>query len=170
MQESSPYRPPSNESLATEIPKRSYGGIGRVMFISLSVANLLFCFALGLAFVESRLLFVPFSIYYLFQSLISLPRLQNLGYRGAWVFATFVPILGLLVWIRCLVASEGYAHHRQLDAAGIFFLTFFIVLLALLAMAQSRLLHVVAASGACESAYPIRNSLLLASADQRETL
>lgn len=45
-------------------------------------------------------------------------RLKNLGYGGLWVLGIFVPILNLIVLVRCLAGPEGYADHKTLDTAG----------------------------------------------------
>lgn len=119
-----PFSPPYEQLFLEEAPPRSYGGIGRTAYAFLILASALVSMVLGAAFVRSQLLFVPIAVFVLFKGLITLLRLKNLGYSGVWVFAFLVPVLNVVVWVRCLVAPEGYADDRRLDDSAVFFLLF----------------------------------------------
>ena len=47
-----------------------------------------------------------------------LGRLENLGMSRWWALLLTIPLLNLWVGYRCLACPSGYAHHRQMDRAG----------------------------------------------------
>jgi uncharacterized membrane protein YhaH (DUF805 family) len=49
---------------------------------------------------------------------VTVPRLHNLGMSGWWSLALLVPIVNILLTVRCSAFPEGYADHRQLDLAA----------------------------------------------------
>ena len=49
---------------------------------------------------------------------VTVPRLHNLGMSGWWSLLLLVPILNILLTVRCSAFPEGYADHRQLDLAA----------------------------------------------------
>lgn len=49
---------------------------------------------------------------------LTIHRLRNLGYGGWWTLGLFVPLLNILIWLRCVAAPEGYADHKTLDTPG----------------------------------------------------
>lgn len=57
-------------------------------------------------------------------------RMINQGSSGFWGTATIIPLVNLLVFLRCMVYPEGYADTKTLDTAGkVIGLVLFIVLL-----------------------------------------
>jgi uncharacterized membrane protein YhaH (DUF805 family) len=99
---------------------QSYGGITRLPYFLITVvATSVGGVLVGISSddptqVENRARIVGLVI----QLLIAFPRLKNLGYSGWWALGLFVPILNLLVGLRCLAAPEGYADHKTLDGPG----------------------------------------------------
>ena len=59
-------------------------------------------------------------------------RMVNTGYSPWWCVAIIVPILNILVVIRCIACPEGYADHRTLDTAGKVIVGLFFAMFALL--------------------------------------
>jgi uncharacterized membrane protein YhaH (DUF805 family) len=49
---------------------------------------------------------------------VTVPRLHNLGMSGLWSLLLLVPIVNILLTVRCSAFPEGYADHRQLDLAA----------------------------------------------------
>jgi len=50
---------------------------------------------------------------------VGLQRFANLGMSRWWYLGHFVPLLNLWTAYRCFACPEGYAVHKQMDAAGI---------------------------------------------------
>jgi uncharacterized membrane protein YhaH (DUF805 family) len=49
---------------------------------------------------------------------ITAARLHNVGVSGWWSLLLLVPIVNILLGVRCSIFPEGYADHRQLDFAA----------------------------------------------------
>jgi uncharacterized membrane protein YhaH (DUF805 family) len=49
---------------------------------------------------------------------ITAARLHNIGVSGWWSLLLLVPIVNILLTVRCSIFPEGYADHRQLDFAA----------------------------------------------------
>lgn len=119
-----PYQAPitTDVKLPTESRSgRGYGGIGRLTYFLASFGfgisnNILQYFGIvneiGPLVLASTVLGVIVSI-----TLVVL-RLKNLGQSGWWVLGFLVPILNLLIALRCIAAPEGYADHKTFDTAG----------------------------------------------------
>ena len=58
-------------------------------------------------------------------------RLVNLGTSPWWAIGIFVPILNLLIVVRCLICPEGYAVHKRYDLAAKIALFFVLALFVL---------------------------------------
>jgi uncharacterized membrane protein YhaH (DUF805 family) len=73
---------------------------------------------------------------------LGVQRLKNLGYSGLWVLGLIVPLLNILVALRCLAAPEGYADHKTLDTPGKvivgLILGLFVILIAFVVLAAPR--------------------------------
>ncbi len=122
MSDINPYAAPSQESMATEVfPDRDYGGIGRAAYFGLSFAigvlNNIVQYAADKAGATGVVL-VTAIIGLVVTIVLAVQRLKNLGYSGWWTIGLIVPILNILVGLRCLAAPEGYADHKTLDTAG----------------------------------------------------
>ena len=64
-------------------------------------------------------------------------QIEKLRYRGLWVLGMFVPLLNIIVAVRCVAAPEGYADHKTLDTTGKIIVGIVIALIALLILAVS---------------------------------
>lgn len=120
--------------------QRSYGGIGRLAYIGLTflaaiVYNLVL-FVLGWVNVgATELLVIPVILIYFAALLwIIAQRMINTGYSPWWCVAMLVPILNILVLVRCIACPEGYADHRTLDTAGKIIAGFFLAMFGLIAI------------------------------------
>jgi len=108
--------------MATEVfPDRDYGGIGRAAYFGLSFAigvpnNIVHYFADEAGATGVVLITTIFGL--VVTIVLAVQRLKNLGYSGWWTIGLIVPILNILVGLRCLAAPEGYADHKTLDTAG----------------------------------------------------
>lgn len=102
--------------------QRKYGGVGRLAFAAL----------LPLAFLSSSVfaaalrnrgqralaeLILPASCSSLWL-LLGVLRVRNVGYRGRWLLALFLPFLTPFVLLGLFAAPEGYADHGKLDRTG----------------------------------------------------
>lgn len=130
MADVNPFQAPSvTEVVGDHIPGREYGGIRRLQYFGFSIglgfANNILQMLMINAGVEGAVILLGvigfgIGIY------LAVLRLQNLGYSGWWALGMFVPLLNILVGLRCLACPEGYADHKTLDTAakviiGIFF-------------------------------------------------
>lgn len=96
---------------------RHYGGIGRLSFIGLWIGLILLNVLIAVL-VESDLAGLLGLVLGLESFALIYFRLENIGVNPWWCLAFLVPILNLLIFIRCLVMPEGYADTKELDAAG----------------------------------------------------
>ena len=100
---------------------RSYGGIGRLQYFGYSfgigiVNNILQAIA---AAADAPIVILILAVLGLVASIVLIvQRLKNMGYSGWWAIGIIVPILNILVGLRCLAAPEGYADHKTLDTSG----------------------------------------------------
>ncbi|GAB5445067.1 MAG: hypothetical protein Fues2KO_54160 [Fuerstiella sp.] len=121
MTEKNPYAAPQQTDFAASSSEdQGYGGIGRVTFIGM---------LLGLYFSGTMLLQsldLPLNVAVTLGEFgplvllmaLAVPRLINMGGRGWWALGMLVPVLNLLLLLRCIAAPEGYAKHRTLDPPG----------------------------------------------------
>jgi uncharacterized membrane protein YhaH (DUF805 family) len=49
---------------------------------------------------------------------VTVTRLRNLGMSGWWSLGLLIPIVNILLGVRCTAFPEGYADHRKLDLAA----------------------------------------------------
>ena len=113
---SSPQASVAPEATALQTP-RHYGGIRRLPYLGIMIGLAIFQNVLlaGIASTDrtggaTLIVAILFMIVYY--------RLKNIGMNPWWCLAMLVPILNLLVGIRCLVCQEGYADTKKLDTAG----------------------------------------------------
>lgn len=125
-----PHEQSSFRTSALPAP-RQYGGIGR-----LGYAGLLFLSFFGVGFISGMLnsggpvlLLIP--LFYM----LTAYRLKNIGDNPWCCLLMLIPIVNLILQIRCLLFQEGYADTKRLDAAGktISWLLFSIFILLVLA-------------------------------------
>jgi len=118
--------------------QRSYGGIGRLAYFGLTfLAGIVYnvvLLVLGMIGAEAAVfLLIPLVLVYFGALLwIIAQRMVNTGYSPWWCVAIIVPILNILVVIRCIACPEGYADHRTLDTAGKIIVGLFFAMFALL--------------------------------------
>ena len=112
----SPQRPVVATDTALPLP-RHYGGIGRLSFLGLWIGLILLNILIAV-FIESDLAGLLGLLLGLASFALIYFRLENIGVNPWWCLAFLVPILNLLIFIRCLVMPEGYADAKELDAAG----------------------------------------------------
>ena len=98
-----------------------YGGIGRTAYFLISISVGVVNGIVDSAAAQNNIEVVNLAC--LIISLVATVtlaalRLKNLGYRGLWAVGLFVPILNILVTVRCIAAPEGYADHKTLDTPG----------------------------------------------------
>ena len=123
MSSNNPYQSPATVSKKHNQQKQpeGYGGIGRLAYFLISIA-------VGVAsagvefFAEANsiggLEFATLAVGFISNITLAGLRLKNMGYRGMWVLGLFVPLLNILVSVRCVAAPEGYADHKTFDTAG----------------------------------------------------
>lgn len=129
------------QSLGDVEPRRVYGGIQRLPYFGLSVvAAIVFqviTFSLGFSAEPERatgnagLYLIWVGMFIAVTLWLVASRSINSGYSPWWCLAYFVPILNILVGIRCLACPEGYAQHKTLDTAGKIVGAIFIALMVL---------------------------------------
>lgn len=118
---SSPQAPTGAESDVLRAT-RHYGGIRRLPYLGIVIGMGILQNGLqrSMSFVDGTgsgnlivtivfLIASFFPVYY---------RLKNIGMNPWWCLAMLVPLLNLLVGVRCLVFQEGYADTKKLDRAG----------------------------------------------------
>ena len=125
----SPYATPeSTQSLGEVETQRVYGGIRRLPYFAFSVLSAVvfqvIAFALGYseeatASTENAGIFlIVLGIFLAITLWLVASRSINSGYSPWWCLGIFIPILNIIVGIRCLACPEGYAQHKTLDTAG----------------------------------------------------
>ena len=126
----SPYATPeSTQSLGEVEAQRIYGGIKRLPYFGFSVLSAVVfqLIALALGFSEGAepsstdnagIFLIVFGIFIAITLWLVASRSINSGYSPWWCLGIFIPILNLIVGIRCLACPEGYAQHKTLDTAG----------------------------------------------------
>ncbi|MCW0217276.1 MAG: hypothetical protein OJI67_03035, partial [Prosthecobacter sp.] len=45
-------------------------------------------------------------------------RLKNIGMNPLWCLIMLIPIVGVLIHLRCLILPEGFADTKKMDTAG----------------------------------------------------
>ncbi len=145
-----PYAATASTGTAAMSPQRSYGGIGRLAYFGYSfLAGVIYNIALfvvvgaaaaagggggapGAAGGGALLLMIPVLLIYIAALMwIVAQRMINTGYSPWWCVGMFVPILNILVAVRCIACPEGYADHGTLDTAGKVIIGIFFAALAL---------------------------------------
>ena len=113
--------------------QRSYGGIGRLAYVGLTVlVNIIFNVVLLLLVAEDTVLFMPVVLVDFGANLwIIAQRITNTGYSRWWCVAIAVPFLNILLAFRLIACPEGYADHRTLDTAGKIMVGLFLAMFAL---------------------------------------
>lgn len=134
MSDVNPFEAPEERGYSSAVAlDREYGGIGRLAYFGLSflvgIVNNLLQFALMMA-EQPAMVLVVILVAIVVSCYIVYLRLQNLGYSGWWVLGFIVPILNILVGLRCLAAPEGYADHKTLDTPGKVIIGLFLGLIA----------------------------------------
>jgi uncharacterized membrane protein YhaH (DUF805 family) len=107
-----PYQSPLNDAIALPVdePLREYGGIGRLAYVGYSFLAGVATNVLGMvagAIGAGNELLGP-----------AVQRLKNMGYSGWWSLLLFVPLVNILVGLRCLICPVGYADTKRLDRTG----------------------------------------------------
>ena len=139
MNEHNPFEAPADsfEPAAEQFPHREYGGIGRGAYFGISfvvgIINNILQFALINAGVPEAVIALGI-IGFIVGIVLGVKRLQNMGYSGWWILGLIVPILNIVVALRCLACPEGYADHKKLDSAGKIILGLFFGLILLMVL------------------------------------
>ncbi|MCA9082710.1 MAG: DUF805 domain-containing protein [Planctomycetaceae bacterium] len=142
MSTDNPFAAPSfdTELAMDQQQLRDYGGLRRLPYFGYAflvgiINNILQQVAISAGIPE---LLIVLGILGLVATLwLAVQRLKNLGYSGWWAIGLIVPILNILVGLRCLACPEGYADHKTLDTAGktIIGLFFGLIILAIAVVA-----------------------------------
>lgn len=119
-----------------------YPGIGRLVYFGcvmvLSIVNVVLQQTLATTPGQSLLIslgVLPIAIVFV------VLRLRNLAMSGWWALLMFIPLVNILLALRCLVYPPGYGDHRTMDAPakiivgvilGLFLLALGLVAVALL--------------------------------------
>ena len=113
--------------------QRSYGGIGRLAYVGLTVlVNIVFNVVLLLLVAEDTVLFMPVVLVDFGANLwIIAQRITNTGYSRWWCVAIAVPFLNILLAVSLIACPEGFADHRTLDTAAKIIVGLFLVMFAL---------------------------------------
>ena len=147
-----PYQVPATlESSATVVATRdSYGGIGRLAYFGLTmlIAIVYQAFAGAIRlFVQVEFgvfAILPILVIYV-GALMYLVALRNInmGFSPWWCIGIIIPLLNILVGVRCLICPEGYADHKKLDRPAIIVLSvlFSLLLLVIILTLSSILLR-----------------------------
>jgi uncharacterized membrane protein YhaH (DUF805 family) len=122
MSDVNPFQAPAVTEVAGDfVPSRDYGGIGRMQYFGFSFAiglvNNIIQMLLINAGVEAAVIIMVI-IGFAVGMYLAVLRLKNLGYSGWWALGMIVPLLNIVVALRCLAAPEGYADHKTLDTPG----------------------------------------------------
>jgi len=102
-----------------------YGGIGRALYIVLTLA-LFLMYMVAIAIVpespsaaSAALATLAVLLLYMVLSLIPVYyRLKNVGMNPFCCLLSLIPIVSIFISLRCLMCPEGYADTKQLDLAG----------------------------------------------------
>jgi len=119
---------------------KGYGGIGRLTYFLSSVGVVVVDTIVEITAEQNgwgEIVLAAAIIGLIANFALATSRLKNLGYRGLWVLGMFVPLLNIIVAVRCVAAPEGYADHKTLDTAGKIIVGIVIALIALLILAVS---------------------------------
>ena len=141
-----PYSAPEHASAGgqPETEEKNYGGIGRLAYFSISVGLqvgiTILAGILGAALgpesgagLASIISIGAMLVTFYFAS----QRLKNTGYNPWTALLMLIPIVNILIGLRALPVSAGYADHKTLNTpakiiTGIFVVLFILVLLAVL--------------------------------------
>lgn len=123
MSEYNPFAAPTNYGDVTGGTGRwrDYGGIGRLAYFGCSfLANLVYQ---GLQKVgrderSPTLLLAAIAVLVIATVAIGFQRCRNMGANGWWALGLFVPILNIVVGIKCIACPAGYQDHKTLDGPG----------------------------------------------------
>lgn len=100
--------------------KGNYGGIGRGVYIGGQFLIFSLLALLGSAATNSSnsgdILFTVAIV--LIPPLFAQSRLKNIGMNPLWCLIMLIPIVGVLIHLRCLILPEGFADTKKMDTAG----------------------------------------------------
>lgn len=120
-----PYAAPQVSNMAGDqefAPYREYGGIRRLAYFGLAFLLGIFqnvvMAGLGQTGAEPPIGLAVLAIFFVFSLIPVYYRLKNIGMNPWWCLGMLVPLLNLLIGIRCLVLPEGYQDTKKLDTAG----------------------------------------------------
>lgn len=118
MTEDNPFAAPRMNAVDTRA--HGYGGIGRWTFLAaFAVVNVAGRYALRMIELDSKAeSMTREGIIFVSLILLAVPRMINMGGRSWWALGMLVPVLNLLLLLRCIAAPEGYAKHKTLDPPG----------------------------------------------------
>lgn len=136
MSDANPFAAPADryEAVDVALEMRDYGGIGRLQYFGYSLLVGIINNVLQLVAASAELpaaVLVLTALGLIASIVLIVQRLKNLGYSGWWVIGFIVPILNILVGLRCLAAPEGYADHKTLDGPAKVILGIFVGVIVL---------------------------------------
>ncbi|MDF1815606.1 MAG: hypothetical protein P1V20_25635 [Verrucomicrobiales bacterium] len=112
-------------------PSRNYGGLTRVTYwlgtIALGIVLGIFGAVVGAAMGNSSrggassigiAFFIISAIGGFVQICLAWSRLKNIGMKPEWSLLMLIPLVGLIVHVRCLLFQEGYEDAKKLDTTG----------------------------------------------------
>ena len=132
-----PYAPPRSLDVppGDMVSSKSHGGIGRLAFLGITVLLWILqrLIRYGLPPSASSSSDVLWGIFIIFTCVVSVPayfRLKNAAMNPWTCLLLLVPILNLMILLRCFAYQEGYGEVKRLDKAGrivwIIFITSFL--------------------------------------------
>jgi len=117
-----PYESPVATADDYPLPvEKEYGGIGRLAYVggSIGIGILQNILQVVAAQAEQALALILIFIASIAGTLVlAAYRLKNIGSSPWWCLGLLVPLLNILIGLRCLLCPEGYADTKKLDTAG----------------------------------------------------
>jgi len=119
------------------IARRCRGGIGRLTFIGMMIGlNILeYVLLVGMAPYGLTIRICLILLFFMMSLIPVFFRLKNIGMNPWLCLMIFIPVVNLLVALRCIAFPEGYSDTKQLDGAGKIIMGILIGMLALAFMA-----------------------------------
>ena len=103
-------------------------GINRMSYLVLSIVLGLIALPLLLSASSEKMYLVISVVYGILQIIITVNRLQNIGWSGWAVLLMLIPIVNVVLGTALVICQPGYAQEGRLDSAGKTWLWIFVAL------------------------------------------